>query len=463
METDLRRLSDSLQVSRSDLFDTTRQWSLPFRLVEISGQLAFHFRSTTESPERNTDPNQVQILLDELICSLLAVSVGANIDIGRAVRRKIIMNNIKYPADQVRGSSKKYSEYHETGRATMLDIETAADTQLQAMSGERMEGLTLMEIQNEAAEFARNRDWDRFHTQTNLCLALAGEVGELVECLCWKSGIAGELWVLSEMERVHLGEEIADVLIYCVRLAQQCAVPLMTTAEKSEDPEASELGKKSYWDGVYRRDWWNWKELGEPGEAWFDNDTGDGRLVGFVQALLMDSDVSTSGEDNVAHETAFRTPILDMGCGNGLFLKELAELGFSDLTGVDYSEFAIELATEICQGHPHIQLLVSDVLSLKATLGPGRSFGLIHDKGTWDAIFLNPKCNVDVWVDVIDELLAQDGIFVITSCNHTKEDLLGHLGRVLCFMQELPHRTFRFGGCNGSPVTTLALSRRKIA
>ncbi len=40
-------------------------------------------------------------------------------------------------------------------------------------------------------------------------------------------------------------------------------------------------------------------------------------------------------------------PVLDVGCGNGVFLKDLYELGYTQLTGVDYSEPAIEL----CKAH----------------------------------------------------------------------------------------------------------------
>ena len=84
--------------------------------------------------------------------------------------------------------------------------------------------LTLEEIRHKLAAFASVRDWDQFHTPRNLTLALTGEVGELSECFQWKSdaSCAPGLPEWSEAERLHLGEEIADVMLYLVRLADRC-------------------------------------------------------------------------------------------------------------------------------------------------------------------------------------------------------------------------------------------------
>ena len=57
-------------------------------------------------------------------------------------------------------------------------------------------------------------------------MALVGEVGELAECFQWKSEVARNLPEFSEPEKVHVGEELADVLIYTVRLADVCGISL---------------------------------------------------------------------------------------------------------------------------------------------------------------------------------------------------------------------------------------------
>ena len=57
-------------------------------------------------------------------------------------------------------------------------------------------------------------------------MALVGEVGELAECFQWKGEVARGLPEFSEPEKIHVGEELADVLIYTVRLADVCGISL---------------------------------------------------------------------------------------------------------------------------------------------------------------------------------------------------------------------------------------------
>ena len=76
------------------------------------------------------------------------------------------------------------------------------------------------------AALAKERDWDQFHTPRNILLALVGEVGELAECFQWKGEVERDLPAFSEPEKIHVGEELADVLIYTVRLADVCGISL---------------------------------------------------------------------------------------------------------------------------------------------------------------------------------------------------------------------------------------------
>ena len=88
-------------------------------------------------------------------------------------------------------------------------------------------------IRSQQAAFAEARDWDQFHTPRNLALALVGEVGELCEIFQWKGdhevqpGLPG--W--TDAKRQHLGEEMADVLNYLVRLADKCGIDLPAVAD----------------------------------------------------------------------------------------------------------------------------------------------------------------------------------------------------------------------------------------
>jgi dCTP diphosphatase len=85
--------------------------------------------------------------------------------------------------------------------------------------------MDLSQIQSKLDFFAKERDWDQFHSLRNLVLALVGEVGELAELLQWIDDSKVSAF-LDDGGRDHLGEEIADVLLYLVRLADKAGVDL---------------------------------------------------------------------------------------------------------------------------------------------------------------------------------------------------------------------------------------------
>lgn len=86
--------------------------------------------------------------------------------------------------------------------------------------------VTLKDLQKKMADFSRERDWDQFHSPRNLLLALVGEVGELSEIFQWKGEVPKGLPDWDEADKEHLGEELSDVLLYLVRLADICGVDL---------------------------------------------------------------------------------------------------------------------------------------------------------------------------------------------------------------------------------------------
>ena len=84
------------------------------------------------------------------------------------------------------------------------------------------------------ASFAAERDWDRFHTPRNLMLALMGEVGELAEVFQWRgdAGCAPGLPAWSDSDKIHLGEELSDILLYLVRLSDRCGIDLAAASDR---------------------------------------------------------------------------------------------------------------------------------------------------------------------------------------------------------------------------------------
>lgn len=81
-------------------------------------------------------------------------------------------------------------------------------------------------------EFTRERDWEQFHDPKSLILALVGEVGELAELFQWLSPHTAEAPdSTSELNR-RASEEIADVLLYLVRLADVLSIDLLDAANQ---------------------------------------------------------------------------------------------------------------------------------------------------------------------------------------------------------------------------------------
>src|SRR5438093_2901053 len=81
-------------------------------------------------------------------------------------------------------------------------------------------------LQQGLREFARERDWEQFHHPKNLAMALAGEAGELVEIYQWVSERDSRS-ALSNPEIVaSTKDELADIVIYAVRLADVMSIDL---------------------------------------------------------------------------------------------------------------------------------------------------------------------------------------------------------------------------------------------
>lgn len=72
------------------------------------------------------------------------------------------------------------------------------------------------EIIDEIIEFRNERDWEKFHTPENLAKSLSIESAELLECFQWKS----------EYDKKEASEELADILIYAVLMAESMGVDI---------------------------------------------------------------------------------------------------------------------------------------------------------------------------------------------------------------------------------------------
>lgn len=95
---------------------------------------------------------------------------------------------------------------------------------------------SLDDLKNRLQDFAAVRDWHTLHTPKNLAMAIAGEAGELVAELQWLDGEESRTAVLDDSAlRGRVSQEIADVLIYLVRLADVVGVDLLEAANAKID------------------------------------------------------------------------------------------------------------------------------------------------------------------------------------------------------------------------------------
>lgn len=91
----------------------------------------------------------------------------------------------------------------------------------------------MQELRDALREFAKDRDWDQFHSPKNLAMALSVEAAELLEHFQWLT--EQQSFALDDKKRAAVAEEIADVLIYLVRLADKLGLdPVGEAREKIE-------------------------------------------------------------------------------------------------------------------------------------------------------------------------------------------------------------------------------------
>ena len=90
--------------------------------------------------------------------------------------------------------------------------------------------MTLDDLAAELRRFTAERDWERFHTPKNLAVSLAIEVGELLEHVQWGSDDEIAARIRTPDGKAAIAEEMADVLIYLVRLADVVEIDLLDAA-----------------------------------------------------------------------------------------------------------------------------------------------------------------------------------------------------------------------------------------
>ncbi|CAH1098971.1 unnamed protein product [Psylliodes chrysocephalus] len=209
-----------------------------------------------------------------------------------------------------------------------------------------------------------------------------------------------------------------------------------------EELEPSELGTQEYWNTRYSKEIEDFSNHGDPGEIWFGEDIVDRVIRWMNKSDLIKKD----------------SKLVDVGCGNGMLLVELANDGYTDLTGIDYSDKAVELSKKIAEKQNlNIKFFNYNVLESIPD-----SYQIFHDKGTYDAISLseNSKENRLKYIENISGSLSDGGILIITSCNWTQSELNEQFHEKFNLLSIIPTPQFKFGGKVGNVVTSCVYQKK---
>ncbi|KAE8448401.1 hypothetical protein EG329_009465 [Mollisiaceae sp. DMI_Dod_QoI] len=252
--------------------------------------------------------------------------------------------------------------------------------------------------------------------------------------------------------------------------------------------EPSKLGTKEYWDDLYVNEITNHSlDPSDEGTIWFDDSAAEDKILAFLDEQICENKIL--GPDITKGNCAF----LDLGTGNGHFLFSLRTGGEEDedeegdssgwggrMLGVDYSERSIEFAKRIAEGkglgtssakEKEVEFRRWDVMS-QDPVGVvleernGKGWDVVLDKGTFDAISLSEERDAqgrricEGYKERIVPLVRAGGIFLVTSCNWTEDELRSWFeGEQLEYVDTIKYKSFSFGGRKGQTISSVCFRK----
>jgi NTP pyrophosphatase (non-canonical NTP hydrolase) len=88
--------------------------------------------------------------------------------------------------------------------------------------------MDILALQQTLRDFAAARNWQPFHTPKNLSTALIVEAAELAEIFQWLTPEQSQTAHLDATVREQVADEVADVLLYLLQLADRCDIDIQT-------------------------------------------------------------------------------------------------------------------------------------------------------------------------------------------------------------------------------------------
>jgi len=176
--------------------------------------------------------------------------------------------------------------------------------------------------------------------------------------------------------------------------------------------------------------------------------------------------------------------------GNGHFLMRLREKEEDDegeegdrqswagrMLGVDYSERSVEFAKRIAGDRDlNVEFRWWDIMNQSpssASILDGdqkEGWDVVLDKGTFDAISLSEEMDergrrvCEGYKERVLPLVREGGVFLVTSCNWTEEELVGWFGGETGGFVEcgrIGYKSYSFGGVKGQTISSVCFRRQK--
>ncbi|RKF57550.1 Protein-lysine N-methyltransferase EFM4 [Golovinomyces cichoracearum] len=232
------------------------------------------------------------------------------------------------------------------------------------------------------------------------------------------------------------------------------------------------------WDDLYVKEIASYDEDAQnEGTIWFDDSAAEERMLEYLEEKICETQIL--GEHICRENCSF----LDLGTGNGHFLFQLRtgseeasieRRGWNGrMLGVDFSEKSIEFARRIGSEKKgkDIEFKQCDIMMTDPTevINTGQNmegWDVVLDKGTFDAISLSYERDNhgrrihESYCEKICPLVKKGGIFLITSCNWTEEELLSWFcGPELVHVDTIKYNSFSFGGRTGQTVNTVCFRK----
>ena len=88
----------------------------------------------------------------------------------------------------------------------------------------------LQELKERVKLFTQQRDWNQYHNPKNLSMSIGIEAAELMEIFQWIT-IEDSINMESHQEFIHINEELSDVILYCLSMANQLNIDIAESIE----------------------------------------------------------------------------------------------------------------------------------------------------------------------------------------------------------------------------------------